>query len=234
LLKGFNYGCLGQFMDDFRRQLEEVKRAFRESVAEGIREGVEGVLQEMRGIIEVLEEVSLMIDKYSKTLRNHFSLLEVHLNALKEHTDTMRAVSAAVAGYTDAVREVNASLGELKALVQRLGEAVQRQEEKLRVLEGAVSPGHLGDEVRRLALDLCKALGGKAEETGAGLALCRIGGVAHLIYATAVATVEHVEALRDIDAGEAKKVLVALTAHRDAVEAAKALGIEVAAGSVSP
>jgi len=79
-----------------------------------------------------------------------------------------------------------------------------------------------------------KALGGEAEEAGAGLALCRVGGVAHLIYATAAATVEHVEALRDIDAGEAKKVLVALTAHRSAVEAAKALGIEVAAGSVSP
>jgi len=221
-------------MDDFRRQLEEVKRVFRESVAEGIREGVEGVLQEMRGIIEVLEEVSLMIDRYSKTLRNHFSLLEAHLDALKEHTDTMRAVSAAVVGYTDAVREVNTSLGELKALVQRVGEAVQRQEERLRALEMAISPGRLGDEVRRLALDLCKAFGGEAEETGAGLALCRVGGVAHLIYATAAATVKHVEALRDIDAGGAKKVLVALTAHRGAVEAAKALGIEVVAGSVSP
>jgi len=215
--------------------LEEVKRAFRESVAEGIREGVEGVLQEMRGIIEVLEEVSLMIDRYSKTLRNHFSLLEVHLNALKEHTDTMRAVSAAVVGYTDAVREVNASLGELKALVQRVREAVQRQEERLRALEMAISPGRtLGDAVRGLALALCKALGGEAEEAGAGLVLCHVGGVAYLIYAVAAATAGHVEALRDVDAGGAKKVLVALTAQREAVEAAKALGIEIAAGSVSP
>ena len=195
-------------MDDFRRQLEEVKRAFRESVAAGIREGVEGVLQEMRGIIEVLEEVSLMIDRYSKTLRNHSSLLEAHLDALKEHTDTMRAVSAAV-------REVNASLGELMALVR-------------------TSLERMGDMARGFALALCKALGGEAEEAGPGLALCRIGGATHLIYAAAVATVEHVEKLKGIDAGGAKKVLAALIAHRDAVEAAKALGIEVAAGGVSP